>query len=559
MTRFYLFSQIVILLAFTLLTATSCTNTQDREADKVLNAADAVMFSHPDSALQILTDLDTTGLSDSRIARYALLMTKASDKNYLPLTNDSLILKAVNHYSGRGDSLETQALYYYGETLCHLNKKDDALLYLHLANDAANEINDNFYTALTYRTLSEEYKHLFIFNKALEYGLKAKEYFILNGSIIHAQWMDDIIMDLYIDNGNPTKALDYSEQIDSIFLNSNDNFKHSIIRTRANAHIQLDQYTDVIKAYEYLINDNYKMRAHDWCKLSDAYLHNSDFVLSRQYMDSASYYSHTTEDSLYIKKLNSLLLINEGNYRKAAKEAYEWGCDMMESNAQRLAFPKTLQLTDYYHLISEIKKKESQTAQERSIWIGIVSFLLIIISLSSILKLRKKIKARNLTITTLAQESKELFDDLSKYKQLGLKHDTAIKELLYEKFKALDKICSQWFAVGSNIINEDNLPKGIKCLLDYFTYETEKSNLDSLIDIYSNGWVESLIEKIPNLRSTHIRLSRYLLVGLSNESIAVLMKKRTSNAVRQEKFRLKKVILDSGIEDVDVILKRLNL
>lgn len=465
MTRRTLSSPLLFFLAIMILIAVACTRPSDRKADRLLDAADAVMCSHPDSALRLLTGIDTTGLSDSRIARYALLTTKAADKNYLPLTNDSLILKAVNHFSGRGDTLETQSLYYYGETLCRLNKKDDALMYLHMANDIAKENNDNFYTALTYRTLAEEYKHLFIFNKALEYGLKAKGYFILNGNSIHAQWMDDIIMDLYIDNGNPTKALDYGEQIDSIFLNSNDNFKHSIIRTRANAYIQLDRYADVIKEYKNLINDNYKMRAHDWCKLSDAYFHNGDIDLSRQYKDSAEYYSHTHEDSLYIKELYFLLLANDGDYRKAAQNAYKWGEEIMESAGNKLAFPKTLRLTDYYRLLSDNKKIESQRARERNIWFAVVCLLMILLSFSFVVRLRAKIKDRNLTIQNFVKESKKLMDDLSKYHKLGLEHDAIMKDLLSQKFKTLDQLCSKWFAVGDNLNDRENLPKNVKSIV----------------------------------------------------------------------------------------------
>ena len=67
-----------------------------------LQQAETVMNEHPDSALNILKDISG---SDLRIkehrARHALLYSQALDKNYIDLTNDSLINIAVDYYHRR--------------------------------------------------------------------------------------------------------------------------------------------------------------------------------------------------------------------------------------------------------------------------------------------------------------------------------------------------------------------------------------------------------------------------------------------------------------------------
>lgn len=65
--------------------------------------ADSLMHVCPDTALQLLQAIlpDTLSSAEQR-AHYALLLTRAHDKNYLPHISDSLILTAVRHYNHTG-------------------------------------------------------------------------------------------------------------------------------------------------------------------------------------------------------------------------------------------------------------------------------------------------------------------------------------------------------------------------------------------------------------------------------------------------------------------------
>lgn len=546
------------IIIFTVLCIISCNRT-DRAADKQFHAAEAVMNSHPDSALRIMQGIDTAGLSQSRLAHYALLLTKAMDKNYIPLTNDTLIRKAVNYMSGRGDSLETQALYYYGEILCRLNRKDEALAFLHMAEDLAKDRQDYFYAALCERALSEEYRHLYIFHKAKEFGLAAKENFLKSGRREHAKWMDTIIIDFFTDNGNPEAALEYGDKVDTFLYNNNSTFRHSIIKSKADAYMQLEKYPDAIRQYEYLINDNYQMNALNWCKLSESYFFNGNIDLSEEARDSALLYSKTKQDTLYLGMLNSLLLRQAGLYEQAAESAYNWGKNIMDYDGNKLAFPKTLLVTQYYQIAHKNKKIESDRATERFIWVSMTGVLLILILIMAILFLRGRINARNITIQNLIESYQGLMSDLEKYKELGFESNAQLKDLIGNKLKMLDEICVKWYEYGGNIKDMEKLPKSVKSVFDRLSRETEIDNIGSLIDIYSGGWMECFMKTFPDLRPTHIELARYLYAGFSNEAIVVLMKKKTLNAVRQEKHRLKKAIEEANAGDIENIYKVLGI
>lgn len=81
--------------------------------DKVLLYADSLMELYPDSTLLYLQSLDISGFSESDKVYYGLLLTQATDKNYLPLLPcDSLVEAALNYYDEGDGLLRAKALLY---------------------------------------------------------------------------------------------------------------------------------------------------------------------------------------------------------------------------------------------------------------------------------------------------------------------------------------------------------------------------------------------------------------------------------------------------------------
>ncbi len=102
----------ILLIVCSLILCTSC----DKEALQMLKRADGMMNSNCDSALTLLSQIDCSELySNSSRAYYALLLTEARYKNFIPLGNDSLISIATEYYSRNNDShLYGRALMYRG-------------------------------------------------------------------------------------------------------------------------------------------------------------------------------------------------------------------------------------------------------------------------------------------------------------------------------------------------------------------------------------------------------------------------------------------------------------
>lgn len=120
-------SQILLLI---LLSVSCCmTSCSDHKLQRVLDRAESLMETHPDSALILLEEMDKGVLgSKKERARYALLMSMALDRNYIETTKFDVLQPAVDYYLKHGNPNETLKTYYYqGRIYQNGGDRDNAL------------------------------------------------------------------------------------------------------------------------------------------------------------------------------------------------------------------------------------------------------------------------------------------------------------------------------------------------------------------------------------------------------------------------------------------------
>ena len=161
-----------ILFPFFLLVALlSCKN---RETE-MLNIAEGLLDQKPDSALIVLQSIDQTSLNlPSKTARYALLMTKALDKNYIDVTSDSLTRQAVNYYSSRNNKkYKMQAWYYHALVQMNNSSYTTSVVALEEAEKEARDLNDSYQLGLIMRAKARLFKLSNNNPSAIEYRKKS--------------------------------------------------------------------------------------------------------------------------------------------------------------------------------------------------------------------------------------------------------------------------------------------------------------------------------------------------------------------------------------------------
>ena len=123
--------QTVTIVLMTLLAGMVLGGCGGRVTEPKLVRADSLMDAAPDSALALLLTIDSTRL-DGRAnqAYYALLLTQARYKCYIPATGDSLINIAVDYYRHHGGrDCRVRSLAYKGCVMEEIGNVEDALRY----------------------------------------------------------------------------------------------------------------------------------------------------------------------------------------------------------------------------------------------------------------------------------------------------------------------------------------------------------------------------------------------------------------------------------------------
>lgn len=133
----------------------SCTQ---KGTSNLFDKVERYMEIYPDSALSFLQQIPhPESLEGKQQADYALLLTKARDKNYLDsLQSDSLIKIAVDYYRSTEDKVkEGEALFYYGKVMA---LQDSVTVAMNAYLDAEIVLEN-----------TEEYKTLALLNEYIGY------------------------------------------------------------------------------------------------------------------------------------------------------------------------------------------------------------------------------------------------------------------------------------------------------------------------------------------------------------------------------------------------------
>ena len=151
---------------FLLLLLTGCGTPVERQVRQTLRCAEEVLAERPDSALTLLTPLDTMSLAGEEQAWYAVLRTQADYKLYHPVT-DSLPLLATAYYGIPRRPHYHAAMAWYSLGCVYTDHNDDPR-----AIDAYLKARDLFpdtlcrYYALTEQNLGMHYLNRLMFAEA---------------------------------------------------------------------------------------------------------------------------------------------------------------------------------------------------------------------------------------------------------------------------------------------------------------------------------------------------------------------------------------------------------
>ena len=214
MKHFYL--QILIVAVF----AACSISCNSLESGKTLHLSEQLMSEKPDSALNILLDVNPDDLHTKRQrAKHALLLSMALDKNYIDVADDSLTQIAYNYYIKHGNNhYKMLSAYYLG--VVHQNAGDNiqAAIEFEQSLTLADDLGDNHNAGLSCQHLSSIYSNNYDHVSALDYSRRAVDYFETCGEALSADFSRISMAVQYSRNKEWGQA---TEIIDTILSTSN--------------------------------------------------------------------------------------------------------------------------------------------------------------------------------------------------------------------------------------------------------------------------------------------------------------------------------------------------
>ncbi|MDE6026981.1 MAG: hypothetical protein K2G23_02785 [Muribaculaceae bacterium] len=407
----------------------------------VLNRAEDLMETHPDSSLQILNSIEKTNLSSSEEkARYALLMSMALDKNYIDTTTFDVLQPAIDYYLSKGTADEKMRTYYYQGCIFNNQGKfekalDSFMKSVHNSSGCSDSLllgrshvfqGCLFYDFYDFKSYMDEYQQASEIFKRLD--LKDREFEcllnVLNGAVIikDRNRADSL-----------ARVLESFEMIDSM--------QKSKLQTYILPYIITFGTKDEVRKYLNSQENTEQPTLSEILNLASAY----NTVGENQYaLQLLKYVEDCGEkyDTLKLKSINVSVFEDIENYKKAF-ETYREFSQLSDSIDLSRFEQKILSINDRYQF--ELKTEREAKRRNNIIYLclcGLIVFAGVIVILVLGVKNQRTKKelalerANNVTLENhKLQAEKELALERAKLTEIENSKLNAERELALERAK----------------------------------------------------------------------------------------------------------------------------
>ena len=414
-----------IILLFPLLISGCQKNTS---ISSVLEKADSLVFSNPDSAYHLLSSLQSPEKSsEQEYANWCLLMTQAMDKSERTHTSDSLINIAVRYYTEHNDREKlATALYTQGLVERDLKNNDEAVKSFMEALDLLEGSDDYKLQYQAYAEIGNIYEDSEIIDKAAYAYNKCMDFANLSKDSLSIAYANAYLGSIYRLQKEWKKskeyywhALDIAEKIREkhpLCLAANG---LSMVYTNTNYSDSAYYYLNVLVIFSDVQRDmsNVNLRAGKLFCMTGAY----DWAIV--HLKTAL----KTTSNLYTKRsaYESLSLIYEKgqDYQDALKyNKLYWACnDSIQKVEKQKAIIEVEGKYNSEKLLSE--KQQLEFKHSRQLFVGI-TFVLLVIIVSLLVYLNKK-----RTIIGLLNELNEIRYQISKNENVIKEYKQEITKL----------------------------------------------------------------------------------------------------------------------------------
>lgn len=374
----YIYSILICLLMIC-----ACNN-EASEIGSLLNGIEAYIEEHPEEALKVLESVNREELTTRKLkAKHALLYSMALDKNYIDVTNDSIIAPAVNYYKYHGaDEERFKSLYYAGRVYQNAGNIEAAMeKFVEAERYISNQV-DKKIVARLYKAKMVAYRDVFDYPSALEQAQTAARYYLsARDSIRYLNAVNDIIV-LYSLLEDKESEDQYLAILSSNMhlLSTSQISRYYGIKLNRSLEGPVENIQNTLKDYLAATPDESMV---NWICVADAYMALNDYQSALKSLDSYIIYGGQQDLTYYWTA--AALYEKLGRYAEALSLYKEY---LYESDHTTVAAVKS----DAKYIEERFKAEIKAIRQNLSIIIISLTLIIIALLLVIIYQRMKKVK-----------------------------------------------------------------------------------------------------------------------------------------------------------------------
>lgn len=527
---------IAVWIAVSVLVSTFASCTPKEVRDK-LTEAESIMEEAPDSALHIITSIDTTDLKNRKDwAKYALLNVQARTKVNEVITSDSLISRAVTYYQEKGDSPDLmKSLFYNADILCNQKKFDRASYIATNSYDLALKFKDSYWIAKTAEQLSDIYIACYNEVEAKKYNWDAIVYYEkANRRLNHLySWCDRALLEG--NSLNYDRAIEIADSIADIArVELNDSALLAFcIDVKFPICFNAGKYEEAKECFRKLeqLKSFSDIPIHFFAHLSLIYFREGKINESKHLVDSIDINLCDQRDRAAFYNMYRQFYLELGDYKNAydyldsiihIQNKITW--DIMDNNI-------ALAQKGYYDNKSVESLKKESKSKKQVVIIVIIALTIIIIGFM-IYRISIKIKDNKIEknvneiiilteqIKNKSIENKELSNSIHGREEQISNMDMEIENLFRNQWNTLNRLCNEFFekeSQSSKLSSIASIEKEIKKIVN----RKNIGSIEESVNKYMNNIVVALREQCSFLKEDDFIFIILVYAGFAPRTICM--------------------------------------
>ena len=530
----------------------------DPQQVELIDRAEAVMDSIPETALALLDSVDSHRLVRADNARYALLRTQAQDKNFIDVTNDSLINIAVDYYTHSRNNLRYRGMahYYKACVLYNAGYYEQATEHLIKAEEALLNTTEYNTTALTYNLLSEIYIEQYRLDDAIVLINKSRYYYKLCGNRKNIVYNHLRLSNVLMIEHPADSVLCHLDSAQTIAERlNNEELLFTVENYRASFYDYIKEY-DRAKATLYNAFERYpahKPNADDYFLMSNIYYNSGQLDSALYILDN--YYAplcQTQSNRKTLSLFRSDIYKSMQDYTKAYEYLFEYTRSL--TNSGLMEQNKSInELEKKYR--TELLREKNQLLATRSILLFVITLMATLIAALFIYLYIRQRQMRQAQYQQLHDEAQqEIGAILSQYNAIKEQLHTQLTQQQLYKNELQARIDTLRVLSGMTDTYARNKEKFYDKCRSYINMcnQTEDSfvkDIRAIASLYCEGFVETIQSLSNDLTNEEINLACLILLGFDNYQIRILFNHTHAQSIYNKRRRLRKKLgLDNDVD-----------